>query len=236
MKHARSLLLAITLLPSGTCLAALSGDAGVGLLSTTGNSESESFNGKLRVDWATEVWKNSFTASAINSGNEEGRTAERYTIGNQLDYNFTPRDYAFGALDWEKDLFGGFRERTSEAVGYGRRVLLGPVHKLDVEIGGGARQTEQQDTGEREDEMIGRLSGEYSWTLSETSAFSQTLKVEYGRENTFTEAVSELKLSIIGNLFAAISFTARNNSDVPPDTKKTDTFTAVNLSYSFGKK
>lgn len=213
-----------------------SGEAALGVLTTSGNSETRSINGKLELVYASEAWKNSFGASAISSADDEGSTAERYTVGNKLDYNFSPRDYAFGAVEFEKDLFGGIKQRTSETVGYGRHILTGPRHLLDAEIGGGARQTEEQDTGERYDDFIGRFAGKYQWNLTETSTFLQTLKVESGESNTFTESVSELRLSIIGNLFAGISFTARNNSDVPPDTKKTDTFTAVNLNYNFGKK
>lgn len=216
--------------------AAWSGEAGAGLLTTSGNSESESFNGKLLLDRKSEAWKNSFNATAINQGDEDGRTAERYAIGDKLDWSFSERDYLYGAVDWEKDLFGGYRERFSETVGYGRHLLLGPVHTLDAEIGAGARQTEEQETGDKEREAIGRAGGKYLWKISDTSAFAQSLKVEYGNSNTFSEAVSELKMSVVGNLFASISFTARNNSNVPPETKKTDTFTAVNLSYAFGKK
>lgn len=212
------------------------GEAAAGLLLTSGNSETESANGKFELIYLHNQWKNRFTATAINSGDEMGRTVERYTVSDQLDYNFTERDYAFAAIDYERDRFGGFRQRTVESLGYGRHVLTGPEHILDVEIGAGARQTEEQDTGMKEDEVIGRLGGRYLWTLTETSSFGQTLRVEGGENNTFTEAVTELKMSIIGNLFAAVLFTVRNNTDVPPDTEKTDTITAVNLSYSFGSK
>lgn len=209
------------------------GEAAAGLLSTSGNSETQSVNGKILLDYLGGPWKNAFTAVALNSGDDEGTTAERYTVGDKLDYNFTERDYLFGALDYEKDLFGGFRERTAETAGYGRHLLTGPVHLLDAEIGGGARQTEEQGTGDKESEAIGRIGGKYQWTISQTSAFAQSLKVESGSSNTFTEAVSELKLSIVGNLFASVSFTARNNSEVPPETEKTDTVTALSLSYTF---
>lgn len=228
-------LLSALLLASGAAHGAdWKGEAAAGLLVTSGNSETQSLNGKFALETLTERWKNRFSASGINNGDDEGRSAERYTLGDQLDYNFDPRNYAFGALDWEKDRFGGFRERTSETLGYGRHILTGPVHVLDAEIGAGARQTEAQDTGEEQDEFVGRIGGKYQWTISETSAFLQTLKVESGDENTFTESVSELKLSIVGNLFLSLSFTARNNSDVPADTKKTDTFTAISLAYGFG--
>lgn len=226
--------LAVSLSMPTLSLAAWKGEAGAGLLSTSGNSETQSINGKFVLEYLAVQWKNRFAATALNNGDEEGTTAERYTIGDQLDYNFDPQNYVFGAVDYEKDLFGGFRERTVETLGYGRRILIGPVHTLDAEIGAGARQTVAQETREEQDEFIGRFSGKYGWVISETSAFSQALRVESGSENTFSEAVSELKLSIIGNLFLSLSFTVRNNTDVAPETKKTDSVTAVNVAYSFG--
>jgi putative salt-induced outer membrane protein len=214
-----------------------SGEVGLGYLGTSGNSETTSLNGKLALDYVNGPWKNAFTASAINSSSDdEGSTAERYTVGNKLDWGFTERDYVFGVVEWEKDLFGGVRERTSEAVGYGRHILTGPVHLLDAEIGAGARQLQNNDPGRtREDDMIGRAFAKYQWTLTETSAFIQSLKVESGADNTFTESVTELKLSVVGNLFASLSYTIKNNSEVPAGTESTDTFAAVNLSYAFGK-
>lgn len=229
--------LALALSPLAVHAEPWSGEVGLGYLATSGNSDTTSLNGKLLVDYAQGNWKNAFAASAISSADDEASTAERYLVTDKLDWNFTERDYIFGAVEWEKDLFGGVRERTSQTVGYGRHILTGPVHLLDAEIGAGARQLQNNDVGRtREDDAIGRAFGKYQWALSETSTFIQTLKVESGAENTFTESVTELKLSVVGNLFAALSYTVKHNSDVPADTKKTDTFSAVNLSYAFGKK
>lgn len=210
------------------------GEAGVGLIATRGNSDTDSLNGKFLLDYTHQAWKNQFTVTAINSGDDDGRTAERYTAGDKLDYHLSELNYLFGAVDWERDRFGGYRERMSEVLGYGRHLLSGPVHRLDVEIGAGARQTEEQSTGEEHDEAIGRISGQYGWTLSDTSAFAQSLKIESGSSNTYSEAISELKISIVGSLFATLSFSVRHNSDVPVGTDKTDTVTAANLSYAFG--
>lgn len=228
--------LSILLFLPAVAMADWKGEAGAGLLTTSGNSETQSLNGKFALDYLSPQWKNAFVATALNNGDDEGTTAERYTAGNKLDYNLDPQNYLFGAVDYEKDLFGGFRERTSETIGYGRHILTGPVHKLDAEIGGGARQTEEQETGTRDDDLIGRLGGKYGWAISETSAFAQSLKLESGEVNTFTEAITELRLSVIGNIFVSLSFTVRNNSDVPADTKRTDSFTSVGLSYQFGPR
>lgn len=212
-----------------------SGEIAAGYLGTSGNSDTQSLNGKVALNYEQDKWKNLFVATALGSADADGSTAERYTAGNKTEYSITPNDYVFVALEWEKDLFGGIRQRTSETVGYGRRILTGPVHELDVEVGIGARQTEENVTGFKDDDLVGRFAGRYAWIISETSSFVQALKVETGDANTSTESISELKLAIVGNLHAMLSYTVRHNSDVPAGTKRTDTFTAVNLAYSFGK-
>ena len=222
------------------------GEVSAGALVTSGNSETSTLNGKFVVGYDSGAWTHAFSATALGASNTddatgvEATTAERYTAGYKSTYSFTDFDYLFGSLEYEKDRFSGVREKTAETVGYGRRLINTKVHKLDAEIGAGARQLEFQPdaTGfvQKENEFITHLGANYTWNISDTSTFIQTLKIDSGESNTSTESVSELKLSIIGNLFASLSFTARNNSDVPAGTDKTDTATAINLSYGFGKK
>lgn len=224
----------IAVLAAAPASAQWSGEVGLGYLGTSGNTSTESLNGKLALDYTAASWKNSFKALSTYSTDQDETTAERYAASDKLDWNFSERNYVFASLDWEKDLFGGIRERTSETVGYGRKVLVGPTHFLEAEIGAGARQSEENVTGLRDDDLIYRGSALYTWKLSETSEFSEGVKLESGESNTFVESLAELKLSIVGNLFASISYTVRYNSDVPDGTDETDTFTAINLSYTFG--
>lgn len=212
------------------------GDLSVGYLASSGNADTQSLNAKLGLVFRAEPWKNTFAAAAVASSDDEGSTAERYLVGDKLDYSLTERDYLFAAVEWEKDLFAGVRERLSETGGYGRHLLLGPVHTLDAEIGAGYRRQELHTTGEKTEDAIARAALTYGWKISDTSAFAQLLKTEAGGENTYVESVSELKLTVIGALAAILSYTVKHNTDVPSDTEETDTFTAVNLAYSFGEK
>jgi putative salt-induced outer membrane protein len=218
-----------------------SGEASAGVVVTSGNSESSTANAKGEVVFNSERWRNTFNGSALNTEATDPatgiqqRTAERYLAGNKTDFNFTEHNYAFLALEFEEDLFGPVRERTSETAGYGRKILTGPAHTLEAELGAGARQTEAQVTEEKNNDAIGRGRVAYKWNFSETSNFAQTVKVESGDSNTFTESVTELRVSLVGKLFALGSYTLRNNSDVPAGAKKTDTVTTVSLGWSFGK-
>ena len=221
------------------------GEVSAGYVQTEGNSDTRTVNGKAEIIYESVDWKNTFNAAGIQSqasqlneltGAQENQvTAERYSVGDKLDWKFTENDYAFLSLEYEKDLIGPIRQRTSETAGYGRKVLTGPAHLLDLELGVGVRQTEEQVTARKDEDNIVRGRAAYKWNFSETSYFGETVKVETGESNTFTESVTELRLSLIGKLFALASYTFRNNTDVPAGTEKTDTITAASLGWTFGK-
>jgi len=218
-----------------------SGEVSAGSVVTTGNSESATLNAKGELIYQSERWRNTLNGNALKTETEdpttgdEVTTAERYLVGNKTDLNFTDKDYAFLALEYEKDLIGPTRERASETAGYGRKLLTGPEHLLEAELGAGSRQTEEQGTGEKETDVIGRLRVAYKWNFSETSYLGETVKVESGDSNTFSESVTELRLSLVEKLFALASYTVRTNSDVPAGAEKTDTITAISLGWTFGK-
>lgn len=212
------------------------GEASLGVLSTSGNTETRSVNGKFTLDYMQADWRNAFLSQALFAADGGDTTSERYLLTDKVDYTFSGQNYVFLAGDFEKDLFGGIRQRTSQTLGLGRHFMTGPKHFLDVELGAGARQQQSQDSREKDSDLIGRFGADYQYKIADNSGFRQTLKVESGAANTFTQSVTELKLYVIGNLFASIIFTVQNNTDVDPGIKKTDSTTALNFSYAFGKK
>lgn len=227
-----------------------SGEASVGVVATSGNSENQSANARLEVVYAEDDYRNTFNATALQASStqlneltgleESTATSERYTVGDKADFLFSEHNYAFLQVEYEKDLIGPIRERLSETLGYGRKVLDGPDHTLDLEIGAGFRQTESQITPAApvaltEDDAIARGRVAYRWNFREGSHFGETFKAESGESNTFLESVTEAKLDLIGAVFALASYTVRRNTDVPAGTHKTDTVTAFSLGWSFGK-
>lgn len=223
------------------------GEVTAGLVLATGNSDSTTANGKAQVVYAAEKWRNTFDTTLIKTeqtspvtGVEEV-TAERYLVADKADFNLTDKDYLFLALEFEKDLVGPVRQRTSETAGYGRKILTGPAHLFEAELGAGLRQTESQvviptaPVAVEDEDLIlrGRLA--YRWNFAEGSHFAETVKAESGDSNTLTESVTELRLALIGKLFAQASYTIRQNSKVPAGTEKTDTITAFSLGWTFGK-
>ena len=210
----------------------LEGNIKLGYLATTGNTETSSLNTGFNAAYKVNRWTHEARGSAINASENNVTTAEAYELGWKTGWDLTEKDYLYGQLDWRKDRFGGFATQFSQTVGYGRHFFDTGVHSLTGNVGAGARQSEDQ-LGTTIDETIVTGDLNYGWKFSETAEFTQTLRVEAGDENTFTEAVSSIAATLIGNLRLVASYTYRNNSDVPLGSEKTDTRTAISLEYGF---
>ncbi len=209
-----------------------SGTISFGYLATTGNTETTSLDTRLSATYRTGRWEHEASGQAFTSSEDQLTNAEYYTARWRSRWDLTERDFLFGRLNWRKDRFGAFDTQFSQTVGYGRRIFTGPVHKLNGELGAGARQSKDQ-LGFKEDETILFAGLDYVWQFSETADFKQEFTVESGDQNTFFESKSSLSARLIGALSLVASYTVRNNSSVPPGTEKTDTQTGISLEYKF---
>jgi len=209
-----------------------SGKARLGYLATSGNTENTTLNTGFEVGYTTGKWAHVLDAAAINATEDESTTTEAYDLGWKSERNITDKDFVFGRLNWRKDRFGGFDTQFSQTVGYGRRLIDNDKHKLNAEIGAGARQSQLQD-GTEEDETVFRGGMYYKWLFSETTEFRQDLTAEGGKDNTYVESVTALSAKLIGDLALVASYTVKHNTDVPPLTEETDTYTALSLEYAF---
>lgn len=210
----------------------LSGKVAFGYLSTTGNAENENLNLNFSGEHIRGNWTHSLEGQAVKANTNDVTTAESYGLAWQTEYDFSENNYAFGRVDWDKDEFSAYEKQTREIVGYGRRILESERHMLNGEAGIGARQGDLRD-GTSQDDQIGRLSLDYTWTISETATFEQTFAVESGSDNTYTETMSSLSADVWGDFAIVLSYTIKRNSTVPAGVAKRDTNTAISLEYSF---
>lgn len=209
-----------------------SGAASLGYLSTAGNTDTKSYNLKFAIDYAQDSWEHGLRGSANGADEGQQATAEAYQLGWKSKYNFTEHDYLFGTADWRKDRFSGVDQQLTEALGYGRRLIDTPSHMLNAEIGVGHRSADLSD-GTSESGAIGRGAIDYTWTLTETSAFEQDVVVESGADNTYIESVSALRAKLLGDFAMVLSYTIKHNTDVPIGNENTDRLTAVSIEYAF---
>jgi putative salt-induced outer membrane protein len=209
-----------------------SGSLSLGYISTSGNTETTSYNTKFDVGWAQDKWEHRLAGAGNGADESEDTTAESYRLGWRSDYNFTERDFLFGTIDWRKDRFAGVVEQIAYAINYGRTVIDRPDHILALGIGVGYRDSDRAD-GTSSDTAIGRGTLAYEWIWSETSNFEQDLIVESGSDNTYIESISAVRAQLIGDFALVLSYTIKHNTDVPAGTEKRDTQSAVSIEYAF---
>ena len=208
------------------------GEAELGIVNTTGNTETNTFNLNTKLENDREQWKHLLLFNTLHSNNEDSSTAERYVIIGKSGYKIDADSYAFGRVSYEDDRFSGFEYQATEVLGYGRNIIQEPTLKLDVEGGPGMRQSKAENASS-ENEGILYLSGNLKWNVSQNAVFTEDLFTEIGEDITITKSVTGLKSQINGDLAMKVTFTAKHTSKVPALKKKVDTETAVSLVYSF---
>ena len=215
----------------------------IGFLMTGGNTNTESLNSKLTLDYTNAAWFNKTVFEGVYSAADqtnEGITkketsAEKYMGSNKTGYNLTEASYLFLLGEYTYDLFSGYYYQTTASVGYGHRLIKTDRQILEVEAGPGYRLSSIREPGDGDDgeEVIARLSGMYKLKLTEKSDFQQDVTVETGKETTITKSVSAVTAQIVGALAMKVSFTLRHDSSPPANSEKTDRQTALTLVYSF---
>lgn len=208
------------------------GSVALGTLSTTGNSETSSENGKAVFGYQSGPWQDAFLLQALKASTAGVVVAESSEANAQTDYNFTDKDYLFGNLDYLRDVFSGYERRTSEVGGLGRRLYTSDTQQLDAQFGVGGRQTRYTDAT-RSSELVEMAAGSYLWKFGSNSSFAENLSFEHGRTNNFTQSVTSLTTNLANSFALSISYTVKHNSTVLPGFKNTDTITAISLVYSF---
>lgn len=209
-----------------------SGSASLGFLSTSGNTETTSYNTSFNIAYTKNKWTHAFDAAANGADESKSTTAEAYQAGWKSSYDVSEHNYLFGLVSWRKDRFSGVNQQLSESVGFGRRIIDTPAHLLSGEIGAGHRSSDFSDSTS-ESSVIARLGLDYQWTFTETSNFQQTVSVESGSDNTFIESVSAVRARLLGDFAIVLSYTVRHNTDVPVGSQKTDKLSAISLELAF---
>ncbi len=238
MKKNRLVLIAATAIATTPAHAAeflgteWAGSGELGYVATTGNTDTSTLTARVGLVYERDRWRHSLGLDALKAEDDSETTAERYFAAWQSDYKLTEQNYLFGRLTYEDDKFNGYEYRSTETLGYGRRVIDTEDMSLDLEIGPGARQSKPEDASV-ENELILRLAGHYAWQVSDNAKFTQELSADVGEDATVSRSVTALQADIVNNLAMKISFTAKHTTDVPDDVDKTDTETAVTLVYGF---
>ncbi len=218
---------------SAPAVAEWAGLGELGVVAARGNTETDTVNGRIQLEYTRERWTNESVVTGVYSRDADEIRASRLVLGNKTDYSLSERSYLVGALRYDRDRFTDYRYQTTASLGYGHRFLDTERHKLRGEIGPGVRYAEFRESEETDTDFIVRGFLNYAWQISETAELKNRLLVESSTDNTFTENELSLQVAINDRLALKAGLAVRHNSDVEPGTKNTDTLTTANLVYNF---
>ncbi|HEY5808348.1 MAG TPA: DUF481 domain-containing protein [Povalibacter sp.] len=217
------------------------GKGEAGLVISSGNTETETANVKLALTREAGKWKNAFGLAALYASDEEGATAQRWEAVTQQDYNFTPRNFWFGAARYDDDRFSGFEYQATISTGLGHKFIDSERTKFVGTAGVGYKVFETLDAfdetglliqeGEREEDIVFRGTLDFEHQFTESTKLLDKFIVEAGSENTFYQNDLSLEVRMTGTLALGVGYSVRHNTDPPLGFEKTDTLTTVNLVY-----
>jgi len=221
----------------------IKGEAELGFVSTSGNSETENINAKLKLLKETNTWRHEANITALSSSSEDqdsgetSTTAEKYTADIKSDRKLSERSYIYSLATYEDDRFTGFDYQATAGVGYGYEVLADQTKTLALEIGPGYRYNAVAG-GEDEDEATLRVGEKFDWQFSDTAKLKQYVIVEGGEENIITNFGVSVESALTGTLALKIGVDAKYTDEVPTDSNgdkrdHMDTETYASVIYSF---
>lgn len=216
------------------------GEAELGVLVTSGNTEETNINGRFGLSHEDARWRNLLEMRTLYSKADDETTAERYAASAETNLKFNERQYLFLRGAYDDQRFSGYDFQSSVTAGYGNRVWeSGERSFLDLSAGGGYRfnklKEPDEDGSEDENEAIARLAGQLDYALSSTSLFRQKLSSEIGLDdnNIITISETSLQATVMNNLSMKVAFRVKNVSDAPAGNEDTDTETSLALLYGF---
>jgi putative salt-induced outer membrane protein len=207
-------------------------NAELGIVATTGNSDTVSVNGKLAAKGEDEAWLHDYYALFLRSRQEDDDTAERYEVGGKSGFKLTDRRYVYGALRYEDDQFSAYEYQATLSGGYGWHAIKTDPTTLLFEIGPGYRNAEPAGPNDTENSVIVRAFGDFHHKFNENTEFFNTLLIESSSDNTFAQNDIGVSVKVSRSLALKAALQARHNSEVDPGTDKTDTLTTLNLVWS----
>lgn len=215
-----------------------------GLLASSGNTNSTSFNAKLDLARVDGPWKNVAYLGGLYGKNNRILSNERIEGRYELDRKVTDGYYWFGRLEGIRDLFSGFNYQETVSGGVGYDFIATETTKLSGTLGAGYQRVQTQqlvkDTsgaviqrinGPVEGNVVGTAGLDFARKLGRTTQLTDKLLVTSGSQNTSIANDLALAVSMSDRLALSIGYGIRHNSDPAPGVKKLDQVTTANIVY-----
>ncbi len=210
--------------------------AGLSFLSTSGNSDTESFGLDIKAVRKPTPWGLEFNANFNRAESDSVLTAERYFAGIRGTRALNERWTLFAGLSGEKDEFAGFDFRTVIEGGGTYKAI--DSEKTFLSFDGALTYTDEDRLEPNPDEsFMGALAAmHFVWKFSPTASLSQDLSYFPNFDTSSdwrAESITALQASMTEKLAVRLSYEMRYRNDPIGDADDTDTTTKASLVLNF---
>jgi putative salt-induced outer membrane protein len=150
-----------------------SGEGGLSYVHTTGNSDSTTIGGSLKVVHEVAPWKAVLTSAVLRATDREVKTAERLDAGLRLERALGARLSAYAQSSYLRNVFAGIDGQETVEGGGLYKLAVGPKHFLSA--GAALTQVWEQRLDPEPDVVFlgGRGTVSYKWHISAAADFTE---------------------------------------------------------------
>lgn len=218
------------------------GALGAAATITSGNSSNVSANVNADAVRQTATDKAGLYLQDIyGRGKVDGQsklTAQIFRTGGRYDFDISTYNFAFGAIDVDKNKFADIRWRYLPQLGLGRHVVRTDRNTWDVFAGYAYNWTDTYEGGGRRESDL--LFGEESThKLTETTSAKQRFVIYPSLKNTGeyrTVFEASVTAKLLGEWNLVVNVSHRYDSAPPGDARKSDVVFFTGIQYGWGPR
>ncbi len=208
----------------------------------SGNSESESLNSRLDVEYVEGRHRTSgeWKFYLLYKDGEEDKRQSSYSL--QTDYKLSPKTYLYGSFNGMDSRYSAYFKDYTLSGGMGYQFTNTDTMLLEVEVGPGFRyQKPNLDELDDDDivfpdlvqEAIFRGKVNTQWQVIDTLALGATVTLVTGHSNTRIDTDLSVTNAITEDIALKLAYSRQYHDRVPEGLQNADSIFSVNLLFAF---
>lgn len=205
-------------------------------MGTSGNSDTTTLALKNTLTYKySKPLKLSWKLSFLRGESEGKVTSESIDTLLRGDYNLSSKVFVYGNVVWSQNRLAGVRSRITVGPGLGYKVLTGPKHLLNTELG--LNYVEETSTDNSSVSTAnGRLFAGYTYHFTEQTKAGQDVEYLYDFSNSrnyVVNAETALTTQLTDILSLKTSYVIKYDNEPPLGKEDQDTIMGVTLIATF---
>nr|WP_168711023.1 DUF481 domain-containing protein [Ningiella ruwaisensis] len=215
-------------------------DGEVGILATTGNTETSMVKLALEANHELEDWSNTYFLQVLSRTTKldddeiEDLETNRFHLYSQLDYKLRdPQKRLFIYAEYDDNQFLKLRDQITGVVGWSQVLWQEEHTNFRYSIGPGYTKSEQESTDLNIEEMIIRATANFSYEFENESRFRQSISAEMGEVASRARSNTSISAQIYERLAMKLSFEVAFDENVAQNIENLTTQTSISMVYQF---